>query len=205
VFKAFFSYLIEEGQEFNQGLAVHSAPIDLDDFSREVVRPNADVDIRNTEMASRIEHAPGSAIPVETFTALPTAAIEGDPGVTTHPSQGQLYFPMLVTIGSDQKSLNLPDDHEFMNLFQHGLNQHYFSIAVPDGRLICPDECYTYYLRHPEATLHAQYYNGEHTITSESNSQAMLTGPPWQNDARIQMKQAKNWLNEIARRCVQNP
>jgi hypothetical protein len=111
---------------------------------------------------------------------------------------------MLVTIGSDQKSLNLPKHHEFMNSFQHGLNQHYFSIEVPDGRLIRPDHCYAYYLRHPEATLHAQYYNGEHTITSESNLQAMLTGPPWQNDARTQMKQAKNWLNEIARRCVQN-
>jgi hypothetical protein len=204
VFKAFFSYLIEEGQEFNQGPAVHSTPIDLNDFSREVVRPNADVDIGNTEMASNLEQAPGSAIPVETFTALPTAIIEGDPGVTTHPSQGQLYFPMLVTIGSDQKSLNLPDDHEFMNLFQHGLNQHYFSIAVPDGRLICPDECYTYYLRHPAETLHAQYYNRESTITPESNAQAMLTDPPRQNDARTEMEQAKGWLNEIARQCVQN-
>lgn len=86
VFKAFFSYLIEEGQEFNQGPAVHSTPIDLNDFSREVVRPNADIDIGNTEIASNLKQAPGSTIPVETFTALPTAIIEGDPGVTTHPS-----------------------------------------------------------------------------------------------------------------------
>ncbi|KAF3400071.1 hypothetical protein F1880_008373 [Penicillium rolfsii] len=152
-------------ESLRQRLAIYSAPIDLDDFSREIVRPTLDADIRNIEIALRIEHAPGSAILVETFTALPTASIKGDLG--------------------------------------YGLNQHYFSIAVLDGRLICPDECYTYYLRHPEATLHAQYYNGEHTITSELNSQAVMTGLPGQNDARTQMKKAKNWLNEIARRCVQ--
>jgi hypothetical protein len=111
---------------------------------------------------------------------------------------------MLVTIGSDQKSLNLPNRHEFMNLFQHGLNQHYFSIAIPDGRLICPDDCYTYYLRHPEATLHAQYYNRELIITPESNSQAILTDPTWQNRAKIQMEQAKNWLKEMAHQCFQS-
>jgi hypothetical protein len=204
VFKAFFSYLIEEGQEFSQGLAVHSTAIDLNDFSRETVPPNADVDIRNTEMASRIEQSPGSAIQVETSTTLPTATTEGDLGVATPTSHGRLYFPMLVTIGNDQTPLNLPNHHEFMNSFQHGLSQHYFSIAVPDGRLICPDDCYAYYLRHPEATLHAQYYNREPTITPESTYQATLTDPTWQNGARTQMEQAQNWLNEIAHQCVQS-
>jgi len=101
-----------------------------------------------------IEQAPSSAIPVKTLTALPTATTEGDPGITTHQSQGRLYFPMLVIIGNDQKSLDLPNHYEFINSFPHELKQHYFSITVPDRRLIRPDHCYTYYLRYPEATLH---------------------------------------------------
>jgi hypothetical protein len=95
---------------------------------------------------------------------------------------------MVVTIGNRERTtLHLPNNSEFMRLLQQGLCDHCFSVEVkeedeplePLGRFICPEQCYSYYLLHPKATLHAQYNTLEPMVAPGSNGRDGWTGLTW--------------------------
>lgn len=205
VFKAFFSYLIGDGQNFSQALAADSTMINSDEYMRHSEYPNDNTIIGDAEIVSRIESASGATSFVETETPQCNATAEVDPAMTAPLNHGPSSFSMVVTIGNHESTtLHLPNSSEFMRLFLRGLCDHCFSVEAEVGRFICPEECYSYYLLHPEATLHAQYNTLEPTVSPESNGRDSWSELTWQRNAETLMQRAEHWLREIAHHCCRN-
>jgi hypothetical protein len=205
VFKAFFSYLIGDGQDFSHALTADSTLINSDDYARDFEYPNHDVNIRDAEITSRIESASGPGSSVETESPNFNTTADVHPAMVASLNHDPSYFSMRVTIGNHEPStLYLPNSAEFMSSFQRGLLQHFFSVEEPSGRFIPQEHCYTYYLLHPKETLHAQYYMLEPIISPESNEGNSLTDPTRHRDGETFMKRAEDWLKEVVHHCYQN-
>jgi hypothetical protein len=205
VFKAFFSYLIGDGQDFSQALAADITLINSDEYTRDFEYQNADVSIRDAEIMSRIQSTsePGSS--VETVRPQFNTTAEVHQGVVASLNHDPSYFSMRVTIGNHEpRTLYLPNSAEFMRSFQEGLLQHFFNVKEPDGRFIPQEDCYTYYLLHPKETLHAQYYMLEPTNSPESNERNNWTDPIRHRDEERLMKRAEDWMKHVVHYCYQN-
>ena len=206
VFKAFFSYLIGDGQNFSQTIAADSITVNSNEHTRYSERPNNNTIIGDSEISSGIESAARSTSFVDTTAPRFNTTAEVNPAITAPLHYGPSSFSMLVTIGNRETALRLPNSSEFMNFFQSGLRDHFFNIEVkePPGRSIYPEKCYEYYLRHPNDRLHTQYNMLEPMFSAESNKRNNWTDPTRHQDKETLMKRAEDWLKEVVHHCHLN-
>lgn len=205
VFKAFFSYLIGDSQDFSQALAADSTLINSNEYMRDFEYQNDHVNITDAEIMSRIEPASKPGASVGTVTPQFNTTAEVTPAIVAPLNHDLSYFPILVTIGNHKPTtLHLPNSAKFISSFQQGLFDHHFSVEEPSGQFIPQEGCYTYYLLHPKETLHARYYILESMISPESNKRNSQTDPTRQRDRETFIKRAEDQLKEVVHHCHPN-